>query len=98
MVTVTSIPQIVDLTLSLTFQAGVDTTALSTNIRAAMVEYVNSLAVNGTLLRADLFAVLSRYKSQGLIVNTATLVAPTGDLIPAAGQTLRTTLANVVIS
>lgn len=92
-----SIPQIVDVELTLTFSAGVDTTVLAQLIRANVVEFVNSLAVNQTLHRAALFSVLQRFASDGLIVNDATVVEPTGDLVPAAGTTLRTRLQNVVV-
>lgn len=96
--TFTSIPLIVDLTFFLQFQAGIDTDTLSDNVRSAIVEFVNSLPVNGTLLISDLFSVLRRYKPDGLIVNDNSIVAPAGDLIPAVGQTIRTTLQNVLIN
>lgn len=93
----TSIPQIVPIQLSLAFKAGVDTASLTENIRAAIVEFVNSLAVNGKLYRAQLFTVLQRFESDGLVPNEGTIVAPTGDLLPATGSTLRTTLTNVTV-
>lgn len=92
-----SIPQIVDVELTLTFNASVDTTVFTEVIRANIVEFINSLAVNQTLYRAQLFSVLQRFASDGLVVTQDTVVAPTGDLVPAAGQTLRTRLENVVV-
>lgn len=95
--TSTSLPQIVEIQLDLTFRAGVDTTTLAENIRAAVVEFVNSLPVNGTLYRAQLFSVLQRFQADGLIPDQNAIAAPAGDLVPAVGQTLRTTLSNVTI-
>lgn len=96
-VIVTSLPQIVDVTLKLTFAAGIDTAALTQNVRAAVFEFVNSLPVNGPLYIADLESVLSRYRSSGLIVDQSTVVVPVGDLIPSPGQTLRTRLQNITV-
>lgn len=94
----TSIPEIVEIDLRLTFAAGVDTLTLSQLIRANVVEFVNSLAVNQTLYRADLFSVLRRFASDGLLVTQGTVIEPTGDLVPTAGRTLRTRIQNVVVS
>lgn len=89
-------PQIINVQLHLTFAAGVaSTTVLAQQVIAAVVTYVNSLGVGQTLLRADLFAVLSRFKNDGLIVNDQTVVSPVGDLVPATQRTLRTTLTYV---
>jgi uncharacterized phage protein gp47/JayE len=99
-----SSPQIVDIQLHLVFAAGVDTVSLKQEVLVAVVNYVNSLGVGQALLLSDLQAVLARYKSAGLIVTTpgndltipATVVVPTGDVVPLVGKTLRTTLANVL--
>ena len=93
----TSLPLIVDVQLRLTFRANVDTLTLTDNVRAAVVSFVNSLPVNGTLFVGQLFSVLQRYAEDGLIVNEGTIVAPTGDLVPATGQTIRTTLSSVTV-
>ena len=93
----TSVPQIVSVTLSLAFAAGINTVELTQNIRAAVFEYVNSLPVNGILERAALFGILLRFKSQGLIVRDTSVVAPAGDLVPAPGATLRTLLDQIVV-
>lgn len=90
-------PQLIDIVLKLTFGANVNTTLLTENIRAAVVEYVNSLGVGETLLRADIFAVLKRYTSAGLIVTQDSIVAPTGDLVPDSGKTLRTRMSSVTV-
>jgi uncharacterized phage protein gp47/JayE len=94
---VTSLPTLVNISLKLQFTAGVDTRTLTDQILAAIVEYVNSLPVNGTLLVSGLYSVLQRFASDGLIVNQDTLQTPTGDLIPDVGATIRTTLQNVTV-
>jgi hypothetical protein len=93
----TSRPQIVNIIVQPTFNAGVATSSLSEQIRAAIVEYVNSLRVNEPLLINDIGAVLTRFRSDGLVPNQSTLVEPTGDLIPQPGFTLRTRLSNVSV-
>ncbi len=94
----TSIPLSVDISLVLKFAANVDTYTLAENIRAAIVEFVNSLPVNGTLVVGQLFSVLQRFESDGLIVNEDAIVAPVGDLIPDVGQTIRITPENVSVT
>lgn len=91
----TSIPELISISLALTFSRSVETAALAETVRAAIVEFINNLPVNGTLLRSDLEAVLARYKPDGLIVNEATIVEPAGDVVPIAGRTFRT-LSNLV--
>lgn len=93
----TSLPFIVDIGLLLSFRAGVDTVTLSSNVAGAVVSFVNTLPVNGTLYTAELKAVLLRFKDDGLIVTDGSIVTPAGDLVPQIGQTLRTTLANITI-
>jgi len=92
----TSLPLIVDIQLRLRFKANVDTVTLTDNVRSAIVAFVNSLPVNGTLYRGDLYSVLRRYVEDGLLMDDGSIVSPVGDLIPDVGQTLRTTLTNVV--
>jgi uncharacterized phage protein gp47/JayE len=93
----TSIPLVVDVELALTFRANVDTKTLTDEVVAAIVEFVNSIPVNGTLLRAQLFSVLQRFAADGLVPFESSIVAPTGDLVPPVGQTIRTTIANVKV-
>lgn len=93
----TSIPQLVALQILLTFSGNVDTVTLSQTIQSALVSFVNSLPVNGTLYVGQLYSLLQRYAGQGLVVNQSSIVAPAGDLIPSLGQTLRTTPANVTV-
>lgn len=89
-------PLIVLVALSLTFVAGVDAVALRGAVQAAVANYVNGLAVGAPLRRAAILSVLQRFVQRGLIVTDTTLVAPVGDLVPAAGQTIRTRLADIV--
>ena len=93
----TSIPELVAVTLSLTFQGNVDTVSLSQVIQAAVVSFVNSLPVNGPLYVGQLYTLLQRYAAQGLVVNQSSIVAPAGDQLPVLGQTFRTTPANVTV-
>jgi uncharacterized phage protein gp47/JayE len=93
----TSAPFIVEITLDLRFRANVDTVTLTDNVRGAVVEFVNSLPVNGTLYVAQLYSVLQRFTEDGLIPDQASIVAPVGDLVPDVGQTIRTTRENVVV-
>lgn len=92
-----SMPYLVGITLALSYRAGVDTVALQEAVRAAVVEFVNSLPVNGTLAVGDLYSVLRRYADDGVVIGQGTIVAPVGDLVPDVGQTLRTTPENVVV-
>lgn len=94
----TSLPQLVNLVLSLTFRGNVDTVSLTQAVQAAVVEFVNSLPVNGTLYVGQLFSVLQRFASAGLVPNLSSVVAPAGDLVPALGQTLRTLPQNVTFT
>jgi uncharacterized phage protein gp47/JayE len=86
-----SLPQIVPVQLRLAFISGVDTLSLKTQIQAAVVEFINSLPVNGPLYLIQLGSVLQRFVQDGLIVANTTIVVPTGDVFPSNGQTLRTT-------
>lgn len=94
----TSLPLYVDIALNLQFAANVDTLALTDVIRYAITAYINSLPVNGALYLGDLFTVLKRYEEDGLVVRRENIVSPVGDLIPAVGTTIRTSLEKVVQS
>jgi uncharacterized phage protein gp47/JayE len=93
----TSVPQLILIQLHLTFGGGVDTAATTEAVRNAVVAFVNGLGVGQTLYRSALYVVLQRFTDSGLIVNENTIVAPTGDLVPDLGLTLRTTFENVTI-
>jgi hypothetical protein len=93
----TSLPLLVNIELSLTFAANIDTLSLTDTVKSAVVEYVNSLPVNGTLYVAQLYSVLQRYVADGLIPTHGSIAVPTGDLVPGVGQTIRTTLENITV-
>lgn len=90
-----SFPLIVPVSLKLTFAAGTVTAPLVELVRSAIVAFVNSTPTSGTLFRAGLGTVLVRYQRQGLIPNGSSIVEPAGDVVPPAGQTIRTTPASV---
>jgi hypothetical protein len=94
----TSIPTSVGIELALSFQAGVDTKTLKDLIRTAVFEFVNSLPVNGPLYVAELFTVLQRFSGDGLIPKQENITIPAGDLYPTVGQTIRTSLDQIVVS
>ncbi len=93
----TSLPQIVAVSLHLVFRAGIETSVLAETIRASVLGYVNSLAVNQPLYQGNLRAVLTRFAGSGLVPKDSTINEPAGDLVPEPGKTLRTTLANVTL-
>ncbi len=92
----TSLPQIATIQMAFTFQAGLDTVTLTDVIRSAVLEFVNSLPVNGSLYKGELFAVLKRFIPSGLILNNETIIAPAGDVVPVVGTTLRTTPQDII--
>lgn len=92
-----SVPQIVDVTLSLAFVADADTASLSSNVRLAVANFVNTLGAQAVLRRADLFSVLNRFRRSGLVVTDGSIIAPAGDLVPDLGRTIRTRLENVQV-
>jgi uncharacterized phage protein gp47/JayE len=94
----TSIPLLINISLNLAFQAGVNTVLLTDQVKSALYEYVNSLPVNGTLLVGDIYTVISRFKQAGVIASSSSIVAPSGDLVPAVGQTLRIVLQNILVN
>lgn len=95
----TSLPQIVPIRLRLRFDGGTGATAsLAENVRAATVEFVNSLGAGQTLFRVSLGSVLERYRASGLRPDQDTIVEPAGDVVPAPGRTLRTRVENVTIA
>jgi uncharacterized phage protein gp47/JayE len=94
----TSIPLIISIALALEFQAGVDSATLTTQIKSSLYEFVNSLGVNQTLYLADIYTVLNRFKQVGVIISSSSVQNPTGDLVPAVGQTLRIFLHGITVN
>jgi len=90
------VPEIIDIQFALAFVTGVDTVTLTQEVRGAIVSFVNSLGVNQPLLRNDLGAVLTRFRSSGVIPTEGSILVPAGDLFPSVqGRTLRTRIENV---
>jgi uncharacterized phage protein gp47/JayE len=87
---VSSATQSVNLRLRFNFRAGVNTTDLREDVVAAIVEYVNTLGVNQPLTRTGLGAVMERFRLDGLLPDSNSIVEPVGDVYPSAGYTLRT--------
>ena len=83
-----SIPLFVPIQYLLRFAAGVDTTAAFARVQAATVSAVNALAPNATLPVSLLFSVARSVP--GVIVLDDAVVTPVGDLVPSAGQIIRT--------
>lgn len=94
----TSIPTIQGIVLALSFAAGVDGVTLGNQIQAAIVEFVNTLPVNGPLYIVQLNSVLQRFFADGLIPNQSSIVSPAFDVVPAVGQTIRTMASSVVLT
>jgi len=89
--------QTVPVKLKLKFNAGVVTAPVVERIRATTVETINKGGANETLLRGSLFAMLEMFKPAGLIPDQDTIVEPAGDVVPAQGKTLRTTIDDVTV-
>lgn len=96
-VVLAGLPTIVPVRLRLAFSAGVDTAVLGELVRRAVVEFVNSLPVGTALERGALLALLRRYRTAGLVTGEGSLLEPAGDVLPAPGQTLRTSLPYVTL-
>lgn len=83
-----AIPNFVAIVYNLRFAAGVDTAAAFAQVQTATVSAVNALAPSQTLPVSLLFSVARSVP--GVIVLDDAIVAPVGDLIPSAGQVIRT--------
>ena len=83
-----AIPQYVPIRYRLRFSAGVNTTVAAESVRLATVANVNALGPNATLPVSLLFATARSVA--GVIVLEDAVLDPVGDLVPAAGQVIRT--------
>lgn len=92
-----STPQLISVSLHLSFLAGVDSVAIGEQVRAATIELVNALPVNGVLELTALNSLLQRFKSRGLLPLQGSILSPTGDLVPDPGKTLRVRPQDVVL-
>jgi hypothetical protein len=77
--------------LGLRFQAGADAATVSVTARSTIVAYVNSLPPGTNLTINGMISILRTVP--GLIVTGNELLAPTGDVVCAPLQVIRTTLA-----
>jgi len=82
-----------NITLSLTFQAGYDTSAVREQVRAAVVEAVNDLSIGETLYRSAIVA--AAVGVTGVI--DCVVTDPAGDVAPAANQLIRSSTDRVTI-
>lgn len=86
-------PQFVSIVYQLAFNADVDTRAAFEAIRQRTVAEVNLLPPNAVLERALLTAILRR--QAGVQARQESVVAPSGDLVPAPGFAIRTSVDRV---
>jgi uncharacterized phage protein gp47/JayE len=77
-----------EIQLDLSYNAGIDTVAAFSNVRASVVAAVNALGPGKTL---ELSVISKAAKSvTGVIVYDDSIVAPTGDIVPVGSQIIRT--------
>lgn len=83
-------PVFTPITLALAFEANVDTTVAFNRVRQVVLGQVNQTRPNKTLYRS-LITTAAR-SVPGVIVGDGAVVVPAGDIVPAAGQVIRTRL------
>ncbi len=81
------------IVLNLRYQAGIDTAVAFDRARLSVVAAVNQLGPQQTLERSMLFEALRRVP--GVIVLDDAITTPAGDVVPATGQIIKTTLDRV---
>jgi uncharacterized phage protein gp47/JayE len=77
------------VTLALTFAAGVNTLAVANQAQAAVAGYVNGLAPGAAFVPANALAALRQVA--GLVITGNEIVTPVGTVVPNVLQVLRTT-------
>jgi uncharacterized phage protein gp47/JayE len=83
-----AVPTYQAISLDLSYLAGTDTAAAFAQVVATIVANVNGLAPNETL---EVSLIMSAARSvSGVIVADDAVVVPTGDVVPSAGQVMRT--------
>jgi hypothetical protein len=87
---IASQPRFESIALALGFKAGVDSTLAFDEVRLLIVSSVNRLAPSATLERSLLFS-LARSVT-GVVVPDTAVSVPVGDVVPAAGEVIRTRL------
>lgn len=91
-----AVPAYEIIELDLSYIAGTDTLAAWNTVRSVVVARVNSLRP-GETLRVSLIVEAVR-SVPGVIVSDAAVVAPVGDVVPTAGQVIRTRTDLVVVA
>lgn len=80
---------LLQVVLSLTFGAGVDTLLVANRARAAVAAYVNQLDPGASFVPADALAALRQVA--GLVITGNEISLPSGTVVPKTLQVLRTT-------
>lgn len=95
-------PRIEDIVFELLFQPGTDTNAVFRDVQNAVLSFVNLLPPGdgtttsaGVLRRSDLLAIARSVP--GTIVNADAVFEPAGDVVPGAGESIRTTLDRITL-
>jgi hypothetical protein len=81
---------LLQVTLALTFAAGVDTLAVANNARAVVANYVNTLNPGQAFVPALALQALTQVA--GLVITGGEIATPLGTVVPKTLQVLRTTL------
>lgn len=89
-------PDLVSISYSLSFSAGVDTGAAISNLKNLTVEVLQQLAP-GQLLERSLLFSLAR-SIPGAVVSDGAVSSPLGDIVPAANKAIRTTFDRVTVN
>lgn len=83
-----AVPVYQSVEFDLTYQAGIDTVAAFEQVRASTVARVNSLRPGATLYISELYSIA--ISVNGVIAEDSSVAVPTGDVVPTAGQVIRT--------
>lgn len=83
-----STPRFETITYLLRFEAGIDSTVAFDQVRSRTLSLVNALPPQATLERSLLFQAAREV--EGVIVLNDAVQVPVGDVVPAAGETIRT--------
>lgn len=81
---------LIQVTLALTFAAGVDTLSVANQARAVVANYVNTLNPGASFVPSQALAALTQVA--GLIITGNEIAAPVGTIVPKTLQVLRTTV------
>lgn len=83
-----AVPVFQSVAYDLTYTAGTDTVAAFEQVRASTVAQVNSLRPGATLYISLLYSLAIAVA--GVIADDSSVTVPTGDIVPTAGQVIRT--------